>query len=69
MESENQVQARLASLEGSLGDMRAVITLLLSARPSSPPCADVPFPAFVRFSVESRFPLLEMQARHRSFRL
>ena len=69
MASEQQIQARLASLEGSLGDMRAVITLLLASRPSSPPCADVPLPVFVRFAVEPRLSSFAMHMRHRSFRL
>ena len=69
MASEQQTQARLASLEGSLSDTRAVITLLLAERPSSPPCADVPLPVFVRFSVVPRLSSLAMHVRHRSFRL
>ena len=68
MEPEQKVLSRLASLEGLVVDIRAVVTLLLAARPLSPPCADVPLPLFVRITHESRpsHPMA-MHARCRSF--
>ena len=47
METEQTVLVRIASLEGRLSDIRAVVSLLLSAQPVSPPCADVPLPLFL----------------------
>ena len=54
MEPEQQILTRLASLEGRVLDLRAVVTLLLTARPMSPPCVQVPLPAFVRHKQELR---------------
>ena len=54
MEPEQQVLVRLACLEGRLLDIRAVVALLLSAHQVSPACAEVPLPAFVRYSPHPR---------------
>ena len=66
MEPEQQVLIRLASLEGRLSDIRAVVALLLSAQQISPACAEVPFPAFLRCS--SRSSPIPRQAYHASGR-
>ena len=54
MEPDPQILTRIASLEGRLLDINAVVTLLLTARPTSPPSVEVPLPAFARRKQELR---------------
>ena len=50
METEQPVLARIASLEDRLADIRAVVSLLLSAQHAPPPCVNVPLPLLLLVS-------------------
>ena len=69
MEPDQQILVRLASLEGRVLDIRAVVALLLAGRPPSPACFEIPLPAFVRCATDPLpIPTLAMQAScRRSF--
>jgi hypothetical protein len=56
METEQPVLARIASLEDRLADIRAVVSLLLSAQRAPPPCAYVPLPLLLLAPRPCSFP-------------
>ena len=56
METEQPVLARIASLEDRLADIRAVVSLLLSAQHAPPPCVYVPLPLFLLAPRSCPFP-------------